>query len=222
MDRRKSIKALLIGTAAGSVIMDSCNPVDKKETAVVKDAATPDQADRTREEITHNKKLNEETFFTKEEMATIVILADIIIPKDEVSGSATDARVPDFIEFIVKDMPDHQTPMRGGLRWLQIESLKRFEKSFNEISEKQRIEIVDDIAYPNKVKPGMKQGVAFFTLMRNLTSTGFYTSEIGVKDIGYKGNVPNQWNGVPDDVLKQYNVAYTEKELKECVSFDKA
>lgn len=222
MDRRKSIKALLIGTAAGSVIMDSCNPSDKKGTAVVKDAATPDQADRTREEITHNKKLNEETFFTKEEMATIVILADIIIPKDEVSGSATDARVPDFIEFIVKDMPDHQTPMRGGLRWLQIESLKRFEKSFNEISEKQRIEIVDDIAYPNKVKPGMKQGVAFFTLMRNLTSTGFYTSEIGVKDIGYKGNVPNQWNGVPDDVLKQYNVAYTEKELKECVSFDKA
>ena len=222
MDRRKSIKALLIGTAAGSVIMDSCNPVDKKETAVVKDAATPDQADRTREEITHNKKLNEETFFTKEEMATIVILADIIIPKDEVSGSASDAKVPDFIEFIVKDMPDHQTPMRGGLRWLQIESLKRFEKSFNEISEKQRIEIVDDIAYPNKVKPGMKQGVAFFTLMRNLTSTGFYTSEIGVKDIGYKGNVPNQWNGVPDDVLKQYNVAYTEKELKECVSFDKA
>ena len=68
----------------------------------------------------------------------------------------------------------------------------------------------------------MKQGVAFFTLMRDLTSTGFYTSEIGVKDIGYKGNVPNQWNGVPDDVLKQYNVAYTEKELKECVSFDKA
>ena len=222
MDRRKSIKALLIGTAAGSVIMDSCNPADKKEVAVVKDAATSDQADRTREEITHNKKLNEETFFTKEEMATIVILADIIIPKDEVSGSATDAKVPDFIEFIVKDMPDHQTPMRGGLRWLQIESLKRFEKSFNEISEKQRIEIVDDIAYPNKVKPGMKQGVAFFTLMRNLTSTGFYTSEIGVKDIGYKGNVPNQWNGVPDDVLKQYNVAYTEKELKECVSFDKA
>lgn len=221
MDRRKSIKALLIGTAAGSVIMESCNPTDKKETAVVKEAATPDQADRTPEEIAHNKKINEETFFTKEEMATIAILADIIIPKDDVSGSATDAKVPDFIEFIVKDMPEHQTPMRGGLRWLQMESLKRFEKSFNDISEKQRIEIVDDIAYPNKIKPGMKPGVAFFTLMRDLTSTGFYTSEIGVKDIGYKGNVPNQWNGVPDDVLKQYNLSYTEKELKECISFDK-
>jgi hypothetical protein len=57
--------------------------------------------------------------------------------------------------------------------------------------------------------------------MRNLTATGFYTSEIGVNDIGYAGNKANQWNGVPDDVLKQYNIAYTEKELSECVSFDK-
>ena len=66
----------------------------------------------------------------------------------------------------------------------------------------------------------MKAGVAFFNLMRNLTASGFYTSEIGIKDIGYTGNVPTQWNGVPDDVLKQYNIAYTEKELKECISFD--
>jgi gluconate 2-dehydrogenase gamma chain len=221
MDRRKSIKALLIGTVTGSVLIDSCNPADKKATEVAKVTAAPDEADRMPEEKAYNKKLKEETFFTKEEMATISILADIIIPKDDISGSATDAKVPDFIEFIVKDMPKHQTPIRGGLRWLQIESFKRFEKSFNDISAKQRIEIVDDIAYPNKVKPGMKQGVSFFNLMRNLTTTGFYTSEIGVKDIGYKGNVPNQWNGVPDEVLKQYNVAYTEKELKECISFDK-
>jgi len=57
--------------------------------------------------------------------------------------------------------------------------------------------------------------------MRNLTATGFYTSKIGIADIGYKGNTPTQWNGVPDEVLKQYNIAYTEKELKECISFDK-
>jgi gluconate 2-dehydrogenase gamma chain len=65
----------------------------------------------------------------------------------------------------------------------------------------------------------MAAGVNFFSLMRNLTATGFYTSEMGVKDIGYMGNRPNNWNGVPDDVLKQYSLAYTEKELKECVSF---
>jgi gluconate 2-dehydrogenase gamma chain len=222
MDRRKSIKALLIGTAATGMLIESCNPTDKKAPIASTEPAAAVDLSRTKEEIEVVKKLNAETFFTKEEMATITVLGDIIVPKDAVSGSATDAKVPDFIEFIVKDMPEHQTPMRGGLRWLQIESLKRFDKSFNDISERQRIEIVDDIAYPNKVKPGMQQGVSFFNLMRDLTCTGFYTSEIGVTDMGYAGNKPNQWNGVPDDVLKQYNLAYTEKELKECVSFDKA
>lgn len=67
----------------------------------------------------------------------------------------------------------------------------------------------------------MKQGAAFFSLMRNLTATGFYTTEIGYKDVGFMGNRPNQWNGVPADVLKQYGVSYSEKELRECVSFDK-
>ena len=220
MDRRKSIKALLIGTASAGVMLDACKPSDKKVEPAKTESSEAD-ADRMKEEIAFNKKLKEETFFTVAEMATITILADIIIPKDAVSGSASDAKVPDFIEFIVKDMPQHQTPMRGGLRWLDVESLKRFEKPFVAITNEQRIQIVDDIAYPAKAKPEMKNGVAFFNLMRNLTATGFYTSEIGGKDIGYMGNIPNQWNGVPDDVLKQYGLSYTEKELKECISFDK-
>ena len=221
MDRRNSIKALLIGTASTAVLVDACKTADKKAPGATT-AVVPDEVGRMPEEKAIFKKLQEETFFTAEEMSTITILSDIIIPKDEVSGSATEAKVPEFIEFIVKDMPDNKTPMRGGLRWLQLESLKRFDKSFSHITDKQRIEIVDDIAYPKKVKPGMQPGVSFFSLMRDLTCTGFYTSEIGVKDIGYAGNTPNQWNGVPADVLKQYNVAYTEKELKECINYDKA
>jgi len=165
-------------------------------------------------------KVTAETFFNKHEMSTIAVLADIIIPKDEVSGSATDAKVPDFIEFIVKDMPQHQTPMRGGLRWLDLHAYKKKGKAFVDLDDASRIEIVDEIAYPQKAAPEVAQGVAFFNLMRNLTATGFYTSKIGVEDIGYKGNQPNQWNGVPDDVLKQYGVAYTEKENKECVKYE--
>jgi hypothetical protein len=65
----------------------------------------------------------------------------------------------------------------------------------------------------------MEQGIAFFSLMRDLTASGFYTSEIGVKDLGYAGNTPNKWNGVPDEVLKQYGLAYSEKELKECARY---
>jgi hypothetical protein len=110
--------------------------------------------------------------------------------------------------------------MRGGLRWLDLQAYKRYEKAFKDCSSEQQLAIVDDIAYPKKAKPEMAQGVAFFNLMRNLTATGFYTSQMGVKDIGYVGNSPNQWKGVPDDVLVQYKLAYTEKELKECVKFD--
>jgi gluconate 2-dehydrogenase gamma chain len=218
MDRRKSIKALLIGSVSTSVLIEACKPSDKKsEQAKAPEAAKTDGINRMKEEQEYEKELVSKTFFTLHEMATIGILADIIIPKDEVSGSASDAKVSEFIEFIVKDMPEHQTPMRGGLRWLDMQCLKRFENSFKDCTSDQQMQMVDEIAWPKKAKPGMKQGVAFFNLMRNLTATGFYTTEIGGKDVGYIGNVPNQWNGVPADVLKQYNMAYSEKELKECV-----
>jgi hypothetical protein len=117
-------------------------------------------------------------------------------------------------------MPQHQTPMRGGLRWLDLHCLKAYEKPFVELSTAQQTEVVDAIAYPKKSKAAMAQGVAFFSLMRNLTASGFFTSQMGVKDLGYVGNAPNQWNGVPDEVLKQYGLAYSEKELKECISFN--
>ncbi len=224
MDRRKSIKTLIIGGVSSTIALEACKLSEKKEAPAsteqkAADAEAGSTINRMAEEKEYYKKVIAEKFFTDAEMATITILADIIIPRDEVSGSASDAKVPEFIEFIVKDMPHHQTPMRGGLRWLDVQCLNRYGKQFKDCDHGQQMEIVDAIAWPEKAKPEMRQGVAFFNLMRNLTATGFYTSEIGVKDIGYKGNTPNQWNGVPDDVLKQYNLAYTEKELKECVSF---
>lgn len=215
MKRRDSIKAILVGTVASSVIVEACTSADEKTKTAEQTASS--SIDRMKEEAEYEKKLEAETFFTTHEMATITLLADIIIPKDEVSGSASEAGVPAFIEFIVKDMPQHQTPMRGGLKWLDLECYERYQKAFKDCDTKKQLEMVDAIAYPEKAKPEMQQGVAFFNLMRNLTATGFYTSEMGVKDIGYVGNRPNQWAGVPDDVLKQYNLAYTEKELKECI-----
>lgn len=215
MKRRDSIKAIIVGTVASSVLVDACTSADEKTTTAEQPASGG--IDRMKEEAEYEKKLEAETFFTTHEMATITVLADIIIPKDEVSGSASEAGVPAFIEFIVKDMPQHQTPMRGGLKWLDLECFERYQKAFKDCDNKQQLELVDAIAYPEKAKPELKQGVAFFNLMRNLTATGFYTSEMGVKDVGYVGNRPNQWAGVPDDVLKQYNLAYTEKELKECI-----
>jgi len=211
MDRRKSIKAMILGTVSTAVLVEAC-----KSSATT--VAEVNMDDRMQEEKDYLVKVKAEpNFFTEHEMATITLLSDIIIPKDAVSGSATDAKVPEFIEFIVKDMPDHQVPMRGGLKWLDLHSYKKHSKAFTECSSKEQIGIVDEIAYPEKAAPALAQGVSFFNKIRDLVTTGFYTAEIGVKDLGYMGNVPNRWEGVPDEVLKQHGFAYTEKELKECI-----
>ena len=213
MNRRDSLKAIGIGTLTAGAVLTGCKPGE------ITDEVQVATTGREAFEIARDKTLVKETYFDAHEMATITVLADIIIPKDAKSGSATDAKVPAFIEFIVKDETQHQLPMRGGLRWLDVQCLNRYGKAFKDCSQQQQIEMVDEIAWPDKAKPEMEQGVAFFNLMRNLVATGFFTSQMGVKDMGYVGNVPNQWNGVPDDVLKQYGLAYSEKELKECISF---
>jgi len=205
MNRRDSIKALGLSTISTGLIFSALNADAATEIAPVAEAAETEPG-REQFEIERNKKLNSEVFFDPHEMATITVLADIIIPRDARSGSASDAKVPAFIEFIVKDIPEHKIPMRGGLKWLDLECYKRYEKSFIDATPQQRIAIVDDIAYPKKAKPEMKTGVAFFNRMRNLTASGFFTSEMGVKDIGYMGNTPNQWAGVPIDVLKKYGL----------------
>lgn len=217
MDRRKSLKLMAWSTFSASLLLDGCKPGGKEATAV--EAAPEFTLDRMPEEVEAYEKASAGVFFTEHELATITVLSDIIIPADAVSGSASQAGVPGFIEFIVKDKPELQVPMRGGLRWLDLHSVKRHGKVFRESSGQEQIAVVNEIAYPQKAKPEVKQGVSFFNLMRNLTATGFYTSQMGIKDLGYAGNKPNQWNGVPNEVLRQYGLSYTEKELKECISF---
>lgn len=202
MNRRDSLKAIGLTAISAGIVLEACKSPDQKNETLATEAV-PGRQDF---ELKRDKKLQAETFFSAHEMATISLLANLIIPKDAKSGGALEAKVPDFIEFIVKDIPSHQIPMRGGLKWLDLQCLKRYQKTFKDASADQKIEMLDAIAYPKKVEPGMEQGAAFFSLMRDLTASGFYTSEIGVRDLGYVGNVPNQWTGVPADVLKQYGL----------------
>jgi gluconate 2-dehydrogenase gamma chain len=146
-------------------------------------------------------------FFNAHEWATVTLLANIVIPKDERSGSATEAGVPEFIDFMMIDRPDGQVPMRGGLRWLDSESNSRFGTSFREATEAQRTELLDDIAYPRKAKPEFSHGVAFFSRFRDMVATGFWTSKMGIQDLQYQGNVPNpSWNGCPDNCYTHLGV----------------
>jgi hypothetical protein len=204
MNRRDTLKVLGLTALSSTLLLKACKT--EPETIIGKEQLAS-QAGREDFEIERINRLNSEQFFDEHEMATIAILADIIIPKDDVSGSATDAKVPDFIEFIVKDIPSHQLPMRGGLKWLDVHCLNRFGTTFIDAKDDEQIQVVDDIAYPGKAKPEMQQGVAFFNRMRSLTASGFYTTQMGVEDIGYKGNTPNQWKGVPADVLEQYGLS---------------
>lgn len=223
MDRRETIKMLVIGGAGASLMLNSCG-TDNGDKKIVENPADLKVSDepgegygRTPAEAARDARIRSETFFTEHEMATIAVLSDIIMPADDKFGSATDAKVPEFMEFIVKDMPSHQIPMRGGLMWLDHESTHRFKKDFKACSHKQQIAIVEDIAYPDDVKPGMQQGATFFNRIRNLVTTGYFTSKIGIDYLGYVGNKPNVWDGVPEEVLKEHGMAYDEKMLAECI-----
>lgn len=211
MDRRESLKALTIGGLSVGTILSACDP--KKPEDKDKNVKKPAGYGRTEPEAARDAALMAETFFTPAEMKTITVLADIIIPADEHSGSASEAKVPEFIEFMAKDQPQFKLPLRGGIRWMDVQCMKRYNNAFTDCTKQQQLELIDQIAYPEQAKPELSQGVAFFSLMRDLTANGFFTSQMGIKDIGYKGNVPFEWDGVPADVLQQFGLAYDEKLL---------
>src|ERR1700743_3087684 len=204
MNRRDSLKALGIGTLSASALLAGCKPGTENKSP--EESVAVETTGRQDFEITRDKALAKDVFFDAREMATITILADLIIPKDAHSGSASDAKVADFIEFIVKDEPQHQLPMRGGLRWLDVQCLNRYNNDFKDCTQQQQIEMLNQIAYPFKAKPEMHPGVTFFSKIRDLTAIGFFTSKMGIADLGYKGNSPGKWEGVPADVLKQYGL----------------
>ena len=207
MKRRDSLKALALSTFGIAVPMKAA-PSVKTDVLTEKGDPTDCKDGRTPDEQIRDAKLRAEKFLTPHELKTVTVLSDIIIPADTVSGSASQAGVPAFIDFMMADQPTNQVPMRGGLRWLDNQCFKFYEKKFIDCSTAQRTEMLDRIAYPELAKPAFSQGVSFFNLMRNLTVTGFYTTQMGYKDVGYMGNVPNNWDGVPADILKQYGLSY--------------
>ncbi len=148
-------------------------------------------------------------FFTSHEYATVRVLVDLILPRDDRSGSATDAGVPEFMDFILNENPGMQTPIRGGLGWLDLESEERFGKVFLEITDANRRAILDDIAWPGKARPEMSQGVAFFNRFRDFTASGFFSSQMGVADLQYLGNeFVMEWKGCPPAALQKLGVSY--------------
>jgi hypothetical protein len=148
-------------------------------------------------------------FFTPAEMRTVRVLADLIIPRDARSGSATDAGVPEFIDFMMTDRPSLQIPVRGGLHWLDGESRERFDRAFADASGAEQTRILDDIAWPARAPETLSHGVAFFNQFRDLVASGFWSSKMGMEDLRFMGNtVVPVWNGCPDDAMRHLGVSY--------------
>jgi hypothetical protein len=168
------------------------------------EAAQAAQAAKTTQAARRAGTAYKPKFFNAHEWATINVLVDIIIPKDERSGSATEAGVPVFMDFLLDDQPNRQTAMRGGLAWIDLECQDRYDKRFLECTADERTAVLDDIAWPQKAKPEFAHGVAFFNSFRDLTASGFWSSKMGVEDLQYIGNVMvAEWKGCPPDALKK-------------------
>lgn len=175
--------------------------------------AEADRAARAVERALDGRQAYEPQFFTAEEWETVRMLVDLIIPADERSGSATDAGVPEFMDFTLVDRPSRQSPMRGGLMWLDLACRDRYNRNFVKCNDKQRKELLDDIAWPDRSPERMIQGVAFFNSFRDFTASGFFSSKIGVQDVRYLGNVARrEWPGCPPDVLRHLGVSYQDEQ----------
>jgi hypothetical protein len=121
-------------------------------------------------------------FFTLAEYAVVERLAEIIVPSDATPG-AKEAGVAEFIDFMIASDPEVQYPFRMGLAWLNAHSERTAGKRFIELTSEQQTSLLDPLAYKGKARPGEEDGQKFFSLVREYTVTGFYTSEIGFKEL---------------------------------------
>ncbi len=148
-------------------------------------------------------------FFTEHEFETLRTLTDLILPADNRGPSASEAGVPEFIDFLMTDeelrgdMESRQIAMRGGLGWLDATCRRTYGGSFLECDQAQRTAVLDRIAYPDDAVPADAPGVAFFSRLRDYTAAGYFSSPAGVEDLGYVGNVAQaEWTGCPAEVRR--------------------
>ena len=213
MERRESIKAMMLGSFGTGLLLQSCLDTSPQQ---LQEKIWKYQYGRTPKEAAHDQKLLGQQFFDEKEMKLITRLANLILPPHE-NGSIEEAEVPGFIEFIVKDISSLQKLLKKGLKWLEQESKQQFGKAFVDSCETEQKSILDSICYELEDVEEQPDGIAFFSLIRDLVVTGYFTSSVGLKDLGYQGNSPNVWDGVPDEVLKDHDVAYDEAWLAKCI-----
>lgn len=222
MDRRESLKSLFLASMGGSLIATTgcatgASGSNAGSRITWKPLPTEYSYGRTEREKAHDAELLSQNFFSNHELTTLAVLCDIILPGDHPNGGALDAGVPDFVEFMAKERENYKVPLRGGVMWLDNHAIDRYGADFVSITEAQRLSVCDAICWPDVEDPVLQPGIRFFSLVRDLTMTGYYTTELGFRDLGYQGNTPNVWDGVPENVLRRHNKQYDPAWLAKCV-----
>jgi hypothetical protein len=218
VNRRRALAVLGVAPIGALAWVQQQQQPGQQKTPQTHEAPNPPAAD-TKQPPPAPRKAQ---FFTARERRTLRVLADDVIPRDERSGSATDAGVPDFIDFNLaapETDQDTRTEWRGGLRWLDTESRRRFGVAYAAAAPAQRHAILDDISFPHGVpagappggglSPELRYGAAFFARARDMIAAGFFSSAIGFKDLQYIGNTANpNWQGCPEPALRKLGVSY--------------
>ncbi len=199
VDRREALKAMaLVPLAAAMTWTDA-----EAERATARVDATPEPSAAP-------------TFFNAREWRTVRVLVDDILPADGRSGAATSARVPEFMDFLLTEgSATNQSNMRNGLAWIDTEARTRFEKGYADCTTAQRHAILDDIAWPAKAAPAFAAAATWFNSMRDMTASGFFSSRVGYRDLGYAGGVAiPRWSGSPPALLRHLGVSYEQWDAK--------
>lgn len=178
ISRRDILRTLAVG-AAGSVLQ----VIPAEAAAYVHQMVHKEKAAATAGKYTAK-------YFSAPQYAALVALCDMIIPKDEKSGGAVEAGAPEFIDLLTSENKKYQLKLGGGLFWLDGFCTDRYGKVFLDCPPEQKKEVLDLIAFRKNAKqdPSLSQGVAFFAFLRDITCDGYYTSKIGIADLGYIGN----------------------------------
>ncbi|MFL2628601.1 MAG: gluconate 2-dehydrogenase subunit 3 family protein [Candidatus Marisimplicoccus sp.] len=225
MDRRESIKNIVLGSIGSTILLESCvSSLDKK----VLDKIWEYQYGRTAEEKKRDVEFLNSTFFNERELKTIEKIANIVLPPNKI-GNINDAGVVEMFEFIAKDWstPAHnqygEKVLRRGLTVFDELCEEQFGSKLLNCSEVQIKVLFDEISYEDKSLKDQTESVKLFATYRGMIVTGYFTSEVGIKDLDYKGNTPNVWDGVPDEVLEQYRgiVSYDKEWIDKCVDQSK-
>lgn len=152
-------------------------------------------------------------FFTAPELAVMRVLADLLIPRDERSGSATEAGTLEYADFVISESSERaRQAWHDGFQWLDAECVRRFDRRrFVELLDAERTQVLDDIALPARARDEVRPGVEWFTRVRDLIGAGFFSSRVGVQDLGYIGGVfVPEWRGAPEEALRELGVSYQE------------